>query len=312
MAKKPAAREPSRKDERDTEDLRRKVMAILTGAGWKIIGQRESRQFGGDILASRTEIGRERRYAIECVLKIDGPIVKEYFSQFQNWLRQSKEPFTDFDEFWLVGYEYDDKPMRKNPGNNRHFRALDLPELQALFARPHIQMEGTGSMTADATVVPLAAASLEIGKSVPPISFRDNLDRAERLAKAASATIKRAIDELKSRRLNEPDWQAEIDFLELLFSTFDQIADAISDARRAATPEDREQKLERAETLASSLTKACRDFAQRNYKQVVNYTGYSAFAILGTLFFTQLFPLSATDALAAQLVLLGIAGGKRK
>ena len=174
------------------------------------------------------------------------------------------------------------------------------------------RIEGTSGMTADVTVVPLRAAFLEPGKSAPPISFRDNLERAESLARAASATVKRAIDELKSKRLNEPEWQSEIDFLSLVSSTLDQIADAISDARRATTPEDREPKLIQAETLAGGLAKACRDFAERNYERVINYAGYSAFTILGTLLFTQLFPLSAQEALAAQLVLLGLSGGPKK
>lgn len=150
MAKKAAAREPSQKEilsatrriqreERGTEsDLRREVVAILTAAGWKVVEQpREGRRrFAGDILASRTELGRERRYAIECVPEINGPNVQDYFSRFRNWVRQSKEPFTDFDEFWLVGYEYAAEAMRKNPGNDRHFRTLDLNELRALFAPP--------------------------------------------------------------------------------------------------------------------------------------------------------------------------------
>jgi hypothetical protein len=51
-------------------------------------------------------------------------------------LVKSKEPFTDFDEFWLGGYEYVNEPMRRNPGNDRHFRILDLKELLELFAPP--------------------------------------------------------------------------------------------------------------------------------------------------------------------------------
>lgn len=108
-----------------------------TAAGWKVLQQRESRRrFAGDILASRTELGRERRYAIECVLEINGPKAHDYFSRFPNWVRQTKEPFADFDEFWLVGYEYATEPMRKNPGNDRHFRTLDLNELRTLLAPP--------------------------------------------------------------------------------------------------------------------------------------------------------------------------------
>ena len=147
MAKKAAGREPSQKEilraiqrivgeERGTElDLQRQVTAILTAAGWKVIEKTEGRRrFGGDILASRAELGRERRYAIECVLQINNPTVQEYFSRFRSWLHQSKEPFTDFDEFWLVGYEYADEAIKKNHRDNRHFRALDLNELRALLS----------------------------------------------------------------------------------------------------------------------------------------------------------------------------------
>ena len=142
-------REPSKEEildairqiqrERTELDLQREVTAILTAAGWKVIEEHQRRrQFGGDILASRAELGRERRYAIECVLQVTDLKVHDYFSRFQNWLRQSEEPFTDFDEFWLVGYEYADadKEIRKNPANDRHFRTLDLNELRALFALP--------------------------------------------------------------------------------------------------------------------------------------------------------------------------------
>jgi hypothetical protein len=120
-------------------DLQREVTAILATAGWKVLlkgHRRPTKRFGGDILASRTELGRERRYAVECVLQLDGQKVHDYFSRFRNWVRQSKEPFKEFDEFWLIGQEYTDKPPRNNPGDDRHFRALDLNELRALFVLP--------------------------------------------------------------------------------------------------------------------------------------------------------------------------------
>jgi hypothetical protein len=135
------ANQQIRRGERVTElDLQREVTAILATAGWKVLlkeHRHPTKRFGGDILASRTELGRERRYAVECVLQLDGPKVHDYFSRFRNWVRQSKVPFEEFDEFWLVGQEYTDKPApRNNPGNDRHFRALDLNELRALFFLP--------------------------------------------------------------------------------------------------------------------------------------------------------------------------------
>ena len=33
--------------------------------------------------------------------------LRDYLARLEdNWVRQSKEPFTEFDEFWLIGYQY--------------------------------------------------------------------------------------------------------------------------------------------------------------------------------------------------------------
>jgi hypothetical protein len=87
MAKNATAREPSKeeilsairrikREERNTKsDLRREVEAILTAAGWRVIEQQREgrRRFGGDVLASRAELGRKRRYAIECAITLSSP-----------------------------------------------------------------------------------------------------------------------------------------------------------------------------------------------------------------------------------------------
>ncbi len=119
-------------------------------------------------------------------------------------------------------------------------------------------------------------------------------------------TIKQDIERLESKRLNEPAWQAQIDFLKLVSSTLDRIVTALGEARQAATPEDREQKFDQAQTLARRLASACRNFAEQNYERVVDYAGFSAFTVLGTLLFTQLFGVSPEVALAGQLALLGL------
>ena len=66
----------------------------MTAAGWKVVEQQREgrRRFAGDILASRSELGRERRYAIACVLEINDSNVHDSFKRFRNWIRQSKQP----------------------------------------------------------------------------------------------------------------------------------------------------------------------------------------------------------------------------
>ncbi len=108
---------------------------MLTAAGWNTIPPSESRaRFGGNVVVSREDLGSERRYAIQFVLRLDNQTVRDYFARFRNWLTQSKEPFSQFDEFWLIGYEYD--ADARLPVGQRHFQVFDLNELRALFASP--------------------------------------------------------------------------------------------------------------------------------------------------------------------------------
>ncbi len=145
----------------------------------------------------------------------------------------------------------------------------------------------------------------------PRSFFRENAERAEALATALSTTIKQEIARLKDERRNDPERQTDIDFLEIVAATLDEIATTISEARRAATPEDREQKFAKAESLARSLADAGRNFAQRNYERVLDYGGYSLMTVLGTQLFAMMFGLPYEVALATQLLLLGLTGPKK-
>src|SRR5580698_10994814 len=102
------------------------VADILLAAGVGVLDRDRGRGLIGDLLITRLELGRERRYSIEIILEINSQKILEHFHRFQNYVRQSKQPFRDFDEYWLVGYRYADEPIRKRPDNDRHFRVLDL------------------------------------------------------------------------------------------------------------------------------------------------------------------------------------------
>jgi hypothetical protein len=107
----------------------------------------------GDLLVSRSDLGRERRFTIEIVLEINNAKIQEHFARFRNYVRQAKQPFADFDEYWLVGYKYAKEAMRKRPENDRHFRVLDLEELRKLFTPPR-------------STKPKGKAQTKIGKAV--------------------------------------------------------------------------------------------------------------------------------------------------
>ncbi|WP_371422297.1 hypothetical protein [Tardiphaga sp.] len=137
------AEEANRRNLHTERDLMREVTEILTAAKWTIHDQARNppRRFGGDMLASRTELGQERRYALDFVVEVNGEKARERQAAFRNYIQQSKQPFQDFDEFWVVGYSVAD-PMRRNPGNDRHFRVISLEELRALLAPPKSKRSG--------------------------------------------------------------------------------------------------------------------------------------------------------------------------
>jgi hypothetical protein len=139
------AEESNRRGLYTERDLMREVSAILAAAKWNTYDQRREppARFGGDMLASRFELGQERRYAIDCVLEVNNEKVRERQSAFRNYIRQSKQPFSDFDEYWIVGYKVSD-PMRRNPGNDRHFRVIALDELRTLLEPPKPKRQKLG------------------------------------------------------------------------------------------------------------------------------------------------------------------------
>jgi hypothetical protein len=176
---------------------------------------------------------------------------------------------------------------------------------------PPTELAGAGSFSADATHVPRPASLNLRGVSSSVYTFREKAEGAEKLAQALSTTVRDEIERQKNVRPNDPERQAEIEFLEFVSISLDQIAAAIHQARQAATPQEQELKYVEAETLATRLAKVGRDFAERNYERITNYGGYSALVILGTQLFVSLFGVPAEDALTAQLALLGLSSIKK-
>lgn len=119
------------------EELAKVVTDILLGANVNVEKRGGSARFKkADLSASRIDLGLERRFAIEIVLAITAEKIREGYADFRNYVQQSKQPFSEFDEYWLVGFAYEGEPLRKRPENDRHFRVVDVDELRALFAPP--------------------------------------------------------------------------------------------------------------------------------------------------------------------------------
>jgi hypothetical protein len=91
----------------------------------------------GDFVAEHTLLGSARRYAIKVVAEADRLKVIEYASRLRDYARQSKQPFAEFDEFWLVAAELTDGAPKDELSHDRQFRAVDLGELKAILAQQH-------------------------------------------------------------------------------------------------------------------------------------------------------------------------------
>ncbi|NUU44386.1 hypothetical protein [Tardiphaga robiniae] len=197
--KKPSQREIERSLERIHEqeavtapELARIVTDILLAGNVRVLERGQYRSNPkGDLLASRVELGRERRFLIEIVLEITAAKIQEHFSQFRNYVRQSKQPFHDFDEYWLIGYGYTGESLRKRPENDRHFRVLDIDELYKLFAPPR-------------SSVPKGKAKTRVGKAIEANEVELRLAVAGLILQ-----IDDKIETLKDHRPNSPEAIAE-------------------------------------------------------------------------------------------------------
>jgi len=131
-----SGRASSKKDAREMR-LEQEVIELLSEAKFKILGTNSFRRMMGDFVAEHTLLGRERRYAIEVVTRADDARIKVYADQVRNYAAQSKQPFAEFDEFWVVTDEFAAGAGKGRQVNNRRVRALDLRELKAVLAELH-------------------------------------------------------------------------------------------------------------------------------------------------------------------------------
>jgi hypothetical protein len=135
---------------------------------------------------------------------------------------------------------------------------------------------------------------------------RAAIERADTLARALSRTVNQEVERIRNERRNDPDADIIIGFLTEIAAVLDQIAASIEEARAAGSPEQKEEKLARASSLAESLAESARGFAVRNHDRVIDFGGNTLFVTLGTSLFTTLFGVPAELAMAAALGLLAI------
>lgn len=111
------------------------VIELLKEAKFKVLPSGSFRRMMGDFVAEHVLLGRERRYAIEVLTHANVAKIQEYADRVQNYAAQSKQPFADFDEFWVVTDKFAAGSAKGRLVGNRHFRALDVRELKGILAQ---------------------------------------------------------------------------------------------------------------------------------------------------------------------------------
>ncbi|HTS40995.1 MAG TPA: GcrA family cell cycle regulator, partial [Xanthobacteraceae bacterium] len=122
------------KQSRNEDDARleQEVTRLFKEAKFKIISGATFRRMTGDIVVEHPLLGRKRRYAIEFVAQATDKQINERAARFENYVRQSKRPFAEFDEFWLVTDKFTGDIDYTMPHIPRQFRAFDLEGLKAV------------------------------------------------------------------------------------------------------------------------------------------------------------------------------------
>ena len=125
------------KQSRNEDDARleQEVTRLFKEAKFKIISGATFRRMTGDIVVEHPLLGRKRRYAIEFVAQATDKQINERAARFENYVRQSKRPFAEFDEFWLVTDKFTGDIDYTMPHIPRQFRAFDLEGLKAVLAQ---------------------------------------------------------------------------------------------------------------------------------------------------------------------------------
>lgn len=127
-----SGRASSKKDAREMR-LEQEVVDLLKDANFKILDAGSFRRMMGDFVAEHTLLGKERRYAIEIAALADDAKIRAAAAQIRNYASQSKQPYADFDEFWVVTDEFA-KGTGDKQVSDRRVRALDLRQLRAVLA----------------------------------------------------------------------------------------------------------------------------------------------------------------------------------
>ena len=139
MARRAGLNETAVGQEPDEFHLLKEVLEILENSDFKIIAKDIStRRFVGDILASRIELGQERRYTLEVATRLNSSKIRDYQARFRNYVRQANTPFSEFDEYWVITDTFSEETINARLNNDRHFRVLRSERAAEIVSPPSL------------------------------------------------------------------------------------------------------------------------------------------------------------------------------
>jgi hypothetical protein len=296
VARVPAENRVARVGRQLTEAyLASEVLEILERAGVNIIERDTSRRNAGDILASRRDIGFERRFAIEIIREINPETIKEQYSRFKNQLSNNKRlSFEEFDEYWVVGASFATEQLRRRPENDRRFHVVDVGEFRKLFTPPSARKTKTRART-------------RIGQAVEASAKEINLAIAGLILQ-----IDAKLEPLRRERPNSDDAisrvQAEISEYERMRAELGRIREMVAGFKKGKEPE--KEVVEATKTFRQSVE----DLWDKHQDTILAYTSKAALyvSMVGLLALMKADSATAVAGATAIAANVRVTGAKKK
>jgi hypothetical protein len=227
-AKKPGDEIPGRSRntiEREHHELTTEVVKIFQAANFEI---KQSPPRGrsplGDFWAQREELKKPRVYAIEVKTRLTFRDANQQRQRLRHYTRNSKVPFEDFNEFWVVAQRVDPNARAISGEFGLQFRVVDIAELRSIFAVPKPPRSRPSK------------ATTKIGKAVEA-----NEKEITLAISALILQIDAKLEALSSERLNSDEGQARVvqettDF-ERMKAELERIQDMVAAFKKDKAPE---------------------------------------------------------------------------
>jgi hypothetical protein len=275
------------------------VSGIFAQAGFEVI---EPPPKGGGVIgdfwAEREELKKKRRYAIELKEKLSAREANAQLQRFRSYLRGSKSPFREFDEFWLVAEKVDSEARNMDGNFSRQFRVLDIKELQSILAVPPRSAKAKQGR-----------ATTKIGKAVEVNEKEINLAIAG-LILQIDAKLEILRGELPNSDEGQSQVQRELTEFERMKAELERIRKMVAAFKKGKAPEQEQEVVKATKTFKQTV----QGWWETGHEVILNTTAKSALFVSSVSLLALMRADSPSAIAGAAAVIMGkeIKGAAKK